>query len=117
MDFPGERVRRLSDHLGIVFEEKDRAGVITLNRPSRLNALTREMFDALSEHYRSWAANPHIYGVVMQSAHPTVFCSGGDLKVLNEGLRKAPPTRSGTFTALPIPMSGCSRNSSGQTCR
>src|SRR4029079_8469386 len=24
------------------------------------------------------------YGVVMQSAHPTVFCSGGDLKVLNE---------------------------------
>ena len=84
MDFPGERVRRLSDHLGIVFEEKDRAGVITLNRPSRLNALTREMFDALSEHYRSWAANPHIYGVVMQSAHPTVFCSGGDLKVLNE---------------------------------
>ena len=74
----------MSDHLGIVFEEKDRAGVITLNRPSRLNALTREMFDALSEHYRSWAANPHIYGVVMQSAHPTVFCSGGDLKVLNE---------------------------------
>ena len=74
----------MSDHLGIVFEENDRAGVITLNRPSRLNALTREMFDALSEHYRSWAANPHIYGVVMQSAHPTVFCSGGDLKVLNE---------------------------------
>jgi enoyl-CoA hydratase/carnithine racemase len=74
----------LSDHLDIVFEENDRAGVITLNRPSRLNALTREMFDALSEHYRRWAANPHIYGVVMQSAHPSVFCSGGDLKVLNE---------------------------------
>ena len=82
--FPRKGSASLSDRLGIVFEEKDRAGVITLNRPSRLNALTREMFDALSEHYRSWAANPHIYGVVMQSAHPTVFCSGGDLKVLNE---------------------------------
>lgn len=86
MDFPGER--RLSDQLGIVFEEIDRAGVITLNRSSRLNALTREMFDALSDHYRSWAANPQIYGVVMQSAHPTVFSSGGDLKVLKEWIEQ-----------------------------
>jgi enoyl-CoA hydratase len=86
--FPGERLQRLSDQLGIVFEENDRAGVITLNRPARLNALTREMFDALSEHYRHWAANPHIYGVIMQSAHPTVFCSGGDLKVLNEWIEQ-----------------------------
>jgi enoyl-CoA hydratase len=87
MDFRAQRVERpgsLSDALGIVFEEKERAGVITLNRPTRLNALTREMFDALSEHYRRWAANPHIYGVVMQSAHPSVFSSGGDLKVLHQ---------------------------------
>jgi enoyl-CoA hydratase len=78
----------LSDPLGIVFEEKERAGVITLNRPARLNALTREIFDALSEHYRRWAANPHIYGVVMQSAHPSVFSSGGDLKVLHQWLEQ-----------------------------
>lgn len=88
MDFSAERLGRLSEQLGIVFEENDRAGLITLNRPSRLNALTREMFDALSEHYRRWAANPHIYGVVMQSAHPTVFCSGGDLKVLNQWIEQ-----------------------------
>jgi enoyl-CoA hydratase len=74
----------LSEALGITFEEIDRAGVVTLNRPSRLNALNREMFEALSEHYRRWAPAPHIYGVVMQSAHPSVFSSGGDLKVLHE---------------------------------
>ena len=74
----------MGEDLGIIFEERDRAGVITLKRPSRLNALTLEMFDALSAHYRRWAANPHIYGVVMQSAHPSVFSSGGDLKVLHE---------------------------------
>ncbi|MGH6734481.1 MAG: enoyl-CoA hydratase/isomerase family protein [Methyloceanibacter sp.] len=73
----------MSEALGITFEEVDRAGVVTLNRPSRLNALSREMFEALSAHYRRWAPAPHIYGVVMQSAHPSVFCSGGDLKVLN----------------------------------
>jgi hypothetical protein len=30
--------------LGITFEEIDRAGVVTLRRPFRLNALTLEMF-------------------------------------------------------------------------
>jgi enoyl-CoA hydratase len=73
----------LSEALGITFEETDRAGVITLDRPGRLNALNGEMFEALSEHYRRWAPAPHIYGVVMESSHPTVFCSGGDLKALN----------------------------------
>jgi enoyl-CoA hydratase/carnithine racemase len=73
----------LSEALGITFKENDRAGIVTLDRPDRLNALTREMFDALSANYRRWAPAPHIYGVVMESSHPTVFCSGGDLKVLN----------------------------------
>jgi enoyl-CoA hydratase/carnithine racemase len=74
----------VSDALGITFEEVDRAGLVTLDRPSRLNALSREMFEALTLHYRRWAPAPHIYGVVMQSTHPTVFSSGGDLKVLHE---------------------------------
>jgi enoyl-CoA hydratase len=74
----------VSESLGITFEEIDRAGVVTLNRPSRLNALNREMFEALTAHYRRWSPARHIYGVVMQSTHPTVFSSGGDLKLLNE---------------------------------
>lgn len=74
----------MGEPLGIDFEEQDRAGIITLNRPARLNALSREMFEALSEHYRRWAPNPHIYGVMMQSSHPSVFSSGGDLKSLHE---------------------------------
>ena len=73
----------MSEALGITFEERDRAGIVALDRPTRLNALTREMFEALSANYRRWAIDPQIYGVVMESSHPTVFCSGGDLKVLN----------------------------------
>ena len=76
----------MSEPLGIDFEEHDRAGVVTLNRPLRLNALSREMFEALSAQYRLWAPNPHIYGVVMQSTHSQVFCSGGDLKTLHAWL-------------------------------
>jgi enoyl-CoA hydratase/carnithine racemase len=74
----------LSEALGITFEEIDRAGVVTLDRPARLNALNREMFKALTAQYRRWAPAPHIYGVVMQSTHPSVFSSGGDLKLLQE---------------------------------
>lgn len=78
----------MSDALGITFEENDRAGVVMLDRPARLNALTREMFEALSTQYRAWAPAPHIYGVVMQSSHPTVFSSGGDLKTLHEWIEQ-----------------------------
>jgi enoyl-CoA hydratase len=74
----------LSEQLGITFEEHDRAGVVTLDRPTRLNALTCEMFEALSANYRRWEPAAQIYGVVMESTHPKVFCSGGDLKVLNQ---------------------------------
>jgi enoyl-CoA hydratase len=77
-------VTKVSEGLGITFEEIDRAGVVTLDRPARLNALNREMFEALTAHYRKWSPAPHIYGVVMESTHPTVFSSGGDLKALNE---------------------------------
>lgn len=79
---------RVSEALGITFEEIGRAGVVTLSRPTRLNALNQEMFEALSEHYRRWAPAPQIYGVFMQSSHPTVFSSGGDLKVLHEWLEQ-----------------------------
>ncbi len=74
----------MSDALGISFEEVGRAGVVTLDRPARLNALTREMFEVLTARYRRWAPAAHIYGVAMQSTHPSVFSSGGDLKVLHE---------------------------------
>ena len=78
----------MDEALGIEFSEQDRAGIVTLNRLSRLNALNREMFDRLTSQYRAWAPNPHIYGVVMESTHPTVFCSGGDLKALHEWIEQ-----------------------------
>ena len=79
-----EKDKTLSEGLGITFEENNRAGIVTLDRPERLNALSREMFEALSDQYWRWGPAANIYGVVMQSTHPSVFCSGGDLKVLHD---------------------------------
>jgi hypothetical protein len=86
----------LSEALGITFEEIDRAGVVTLDRPRRLNALNREMFEALSEHYRRWAPAPHIYGVVMQSSHPSVFSTSLSFPKIPSDLDSSSSRRKGS---------------------
>ena len=67
----------------ILFEKKGRCGVVTLNRPHALNAVTREMIAALDTHYKAWQADPDIYGVVMCAAGDRAFSAGGDLRSLH----------------------------------
>lgn len=51
---------------------------LTLNRPSRANAVHAPMRDLLVEHLRVAASDPTIDGLVLRGAGPS-FCSGGDL--------------------------------------
>jgi 2-(1,2-epoxy-1,2-dihydrophenyl)acetyl-CoA isomerase len=53
---------------------------ITLNRPERLNALTRGMLSGLLEILTGYASDPDIGCVVLTGAGKA-FCSGGDVKV------------------------------------
>lgn len=72
----------MADQDDILFEKDNRCGVITLNRPRALNALSYDMIAALERHYRKWAEDLHIYAVILQSAGGRVFCSGGDIRAL-----------------------------------
>ena len=54
--------------------------VLTLNRPERLNALTRTMLSGLRTHLEAFSENPEIGCVVLTGAG-RAFCSGGDVKV------------------------------------
>ncbi len=54
--------------------------VLTMNRPERLNALTRAMLSGLREHLAALAENPDIGCVVLTGAG-RAFCSGGDVRV------------------------------------
>lgn len=78
----------MSESKDILFEARNRSGVITLNRPQALNALSYDMIAAMEEHYPVWSADPHIYGIVVQSSSPRAFCAGGDLKALYEWHRR-----------------------------
>ncbi len=72
----------MSEDKDILFENNNRCGVITLNRPKALNAVSYDMFAALDGHYLKWAADPHIYAVIIQSSSERAFCSGGDIRAL-----------------------------------
>lgn len=64
----------------ILFENTNRAGVITLDRPAALNALSLNMIEPIVPHYKKWAQDPHIYGIVMQSTTERAFCAGADVR-------------------------------------
>ena len=68
----------------ILTDVDERIGVITLNRPHRLNALNGALIDALDEAVREMAADDGVKVVVLTGAPkgdaPGGFCSGGDIK-------------------------------------
>ncbi len=69
---------------GIHIESRGRAGIITLDRPRALNALTHGMILALGQALRDFAADEGVAHVVLRSAHEKAFCAGGDVRAMAE---------------------------------
>ena len=59
-------------------------GLVTLDRPTALNALTFEMVTDLQQTLLGWRADPAISHVVIASSAPRAFCAGGDIKQVRE---------------------------------
>lgn len=55
-------------------------GVITLNRPKALNALTQIMLNTLNSQLVDWADASHIKAVIIRAAEGRAFSAGGDLR-------------------------------------
>ena len=72
----------------ILFERRGAAGIVTLNRPQALNALSLAMVLALREKLAQWAADAAVTRVVIQAAGGRAFCAGGDIRALYD-LHKA----------------------------
>jgi enoyl-CoA hydratase/carnithine racemase len=66
----------------ILFEKKDRIGVVTLNRAERLNRLTRQMADGLAEICGAIEEDPDV-GVVIVTAAGPVFSLGLDARAVS----------------------------------
>lgn len=64
--------------------------LVTLARPKALNALTQEMRGKLSEGLWSFARDPQVYAVVLQSESPRAFSAGSDVREI-VGLARTDP--------------------------
>jgi enoyl-CoA hydratase/carnithine racemase len=74
----------------ILFEVKDGLGLITLNRPKALNALTHGMILELERVIPGWEKDPAIKAVVLRGAGDRAFCAGGDVTNLYRESRENP---------------------------
>jgi len=65
-------------------EVKNRVGILTMNRPDKLNALTPAMNDAAVAALREMAVNPEVGAVILTGAGRG-FCAGGDVSAMHRG--------------------------------
>ena len=68
----------MSDCLTI--QRDGRVAVLTVNRPQQLNALNKEVFDALDDWFRSAADDSTLGGVIVTGAGEKAFVAGADIK-------------------------------------
>ena len=72
----------MSAALEILFERRGTAGLVTLNRPQALNAVTLGMVRALTLQLKEWQSDPAVTRVVLSAAGGRAFSAGGDIRAL-----------------------------------
>jgi enoyl-CoA hydratase len=60
------------------------AGIISLNRPGAIHALTLDMVHAMTEALVNWQKNRKVKCVVIDHAEGRGFCAGGDIAFLRD---------------------------------
>jgi enoyl-CoA hydratase len=55
-------------------------GVVVLNRPEALNALSLDMIEAIAAALERWRNDPDVRAVMFVGAGERAFCAGGDIK-------------------------------------
>lgn len=77
-------------------------GLITLNRPQALNALSLGMIRDMTALLRHWAASPQIQAVAVLGAgregKAPAFCAGGDIRFFHQAAHSGDPALEHFFT-------------------
>ena len=75
----------------IVISQQQHLGIITLNRPQALNALTLAMVRSMQQQLMAWRDDAAIHAVVIRSTCGKAFCAGGDVRGLYESGQQHSP--------------------------
>ena len=68
----------------VFFEVKGTLGLITLNRPKALNALTLSMVREIHPQLKKWENDSSVKNVLIKAEGEKAFCAGGDIRALHD---------------------------------
>ncbi len=68
----------------LVARREGSAGIIRLNRPKAINAVTLEMFRDIDKALDAFEADPEVAVIVLEGAGERGLCAGGDIRALWE---------------------------------
>jgi len=77
----------MSNEPEILLDRRGTAGIVTLNRPAALNAVTRAMVRTLREALESWRHDGAVSRIIVTAAGGRAFSAGGDLRHIYEAGR------------------------------
>ena len=100
---------KLVSNSDVLFEQRGNAGLITLNRPKALNALTLAMVRDLTTALLAWRDDPSISVVAIRGSNKVGqpgtpealfggFCAGGDIRFLRQAALANDPDLDAFFT-------------------
>ncbi len=84
----------------VLYERKENIAYITLNRPERKNALSRDLVDELADTWVKFRNDDT--GVAVLSGKGTSFCAGADLGKVDELLKPKIPSASWLAESLAL---------------
>ncbi len=66
-------------------------GIMTLNTPKSLNALSVEMCQLLSQQLEQWQCDEQVVALLLKGAGDKAFCAGGDIRKLYDSMSSDAP--------------------------
>lgn len=84
----------------IAYEVDDPVAVVTLNRPEKLNALTRRTLAEVRDAVTTAAADPNVFAIVVTGAGRG-FCSGLDAEALGDSVARGSSGREDSGAETP----------------
>lgn len=86
----------------VVTEVRGQVGMLTLNRPQAINALTLDMVRSLRAQLRQWQSDPDVLAVAIRGSTKEGvfghFCAGGDIRFLHRAGSVGDPQLEDFFT-------------------
>lgn len=81
-------------------------GIIALNRPEAINALSLEMINGITRKLEQWRSDDGIRLVLFEGRGPRGFCSGGDVRAVRQAVISGHPETGDAFFAAEYEMNG-----------